>query len=130
MIQRARLNAVPALDILPLMDSLDMQDRDRLRVLQACQAAPERAIVILHGTDTMTDTAQVLATAALNKTIVLTGAMIPYEIRQSDALYNLGFACASAQLLPNGIYIAMNGAVFTAGKVRKNRDTGMFEHLD
>lgn len=130
MIQRARLRATPELTLLPPMDSLDMQDADRQRVLQVCQAAPERVIVILHGTDTMTDTAQRLTEAQLGKTIVLTGAMIPYEIRQSDALYNLGFACASAQLLPNGIYIAMNGEVFNADKVRKNRDSGMFERID
>jgi len=130
MIQRARLRAVPALEILPLMDSLDMQDIDRERVMQACQAAPEPVIVVLHGTDTMAESAQVLADATLDKTIILTGAMIPYEIRQSDALYNLGFACACAQFLPHGVYIAMNGEVFDAHRVCKNRITGTFEHID
>ena len=82
-------------------------------MLGACQAAQEKAIVIVHGTDTMRDTAQVLGAALSDKTIVFTGAMIPYEIADSDALFNFGFACGVAQTLPPGVYVAMNGKVFT-----------------
>ncbi len=82
---------------------------------------------MIHGTDTMTQTARVLGVAQLAKTIVLTGAMIPYAIQGSDALFNLGFACAAAQLLPPGVYIAMNGQIFTWDNVHKNTQTGVFE---
>ena len=89
---RTRMTIPVELEQLPLLDSLDMQDADRQRVLASCRAASEKAIVIIHGTDTMRETAGVLGEAALGKTIVLTGAMIPYEIANSDALFNLGFA--------------------------------------
>jgi L-asparaginase len=117
------------LEILPLLDSLDMQDADRARVLASCSAAPEAAIVIVHGTDTMKDTAAVLGAVALGKTIVLTGAMIPYAIANSDALFNLGFATAAAQTLPPGVYVAMNGQVFSWDNVTKNRAAGVFQPL-
>ena len=126
-IARARLTLPVAVEELPLMDSLDMQDADRLRILQACESASEAAIVIIHGTDTMAHTAAVLGNAALSKTIVLTGAMIPYEIAQSDALFNLGFACGVAQILPPGVYVAMNGRCFDWHRVQKNRAAGVFE---
>ena len=126
-LRRARLAHMPALECLPLLDSLDMQDADRQRVLAACRAAGETAIVIIHGTDTMPETAAVLGPAALAKTIILTGAMIPYEIADSDAMFNIGFACGIAQTLPHGVYVAMNGKVFSWNKVRKNRAAGMFE---
>jgi L-asparaginase len=111
------------------LDSLDMRDADRQHVLAACERACEENIVVIHGTDTMSDTAALLGKAGLAKTIVLTGAMIPYEIAQSDALFNFGFACACAQTLPHGVYIAMNAQVFPWEKVRKNRATGIFEPL-
>ena len=117
------------LEELPLLDSLDMQDADRARVLAACRAAPEQSIVVVHGTDTMRETAAVLGAAALEQTVVLTGAMIPYEIANSDALFNLGFATAAAQTLPAGVYVAMNGKVFTWDKVTKNRAAGVFQAL-
>ena len=126
-IKRSRMTIPVALDILPLLDSLDMQDADRARILAACQAAPEQAIVIVHGTDTMPETAAVLGAANLNKTIVLTGAMIPYAIANSDALFNLGLACGVAQTLAPGVYVAMNGQVFTWNNVTKNRAAGVFE---
>ena len=126
-IKRSRMTIPVALDVLPLLDSLDMQDADRARILATCQGAPERAIVIVHGTDTMPETAAVLGAAALDKTIVLTGAMIPYEIANSDALFNLGLACGVAQTLPAGVYVAMNGQVFTWNNVTKNRAAGVFE---
>jgi L-asparaginase len=85
--------------------------------------------VIIHGTDTMRETAAVLGAAALDKTIVVTGAMIPYAIANSDALFNFGFACGVAQALPPGVYVAMNGKIFAWDKVEKNRAAGVFEPL-
>ncbi|AMP02372.1 asparaginase family protein [Collimonas arenae] len=128
-IQRARITVDIALEELPLLDSLDMQDIDRRRVLASCSHASEQAIVIIHGTDTMRDTAAVLGAAALDKTIVVTGAMIPYSIDNSDALFNFGFACGVAQVLPPGVYVAMNGKIFAWDKVEKNRAAGVFEPL-
>ncbi|GGX74810.1 asparaginase [Massilia dura] len=128
-IARARITAPVELELLPLLDSLDMGDADRERVLTACQAAPERAIVIVHGTDTMKETAAVLGPAVLDKTIVFTGAMIPYEIDNSDALFNLGFACGVAQALPPGVYVAMNGRIFAWDNVQKNRAAGVFQPM-
>jgi L-asparaginase len=126
-IARARITVPVELELLPLLDSLDMQDADRQRVLASCTAAPERAIVIVHGTDTMKETAAVLGPAALDKTIVFTGAMIPYEIDNSDAFFNMGFACGVAQVLPAGVYVAMNGRIFAWDNVQKNRAAGVFQ---
>jgi L-asparaginase len=126
---RTRMTVRVELEQLPLLDSLDMMDADRQRVLASCRVAAEPAIVIIHGTDTMRETAGVLGPAALGKTIVLTGAMIPYEIANSDALFNLGFASGVAQVLPPGVYVAMNGQVFAWDKVTKNRAAGVFEPL-
>lgn len=125
-LKRARLTLPVSLDADHLMDSLDMTDVDRQRILQSCQQAGEKAIVIIHGTDTMRETAEVLGAAKLDKVIVFTGAMIPYEIANSDALFNLGFACGVAQLLPVGVYVAMNGQVFAWDNVQKNRSAGVF----
>jgi len=123
---RARITLPAELEVVALLDSLDMEDADRHNVLLACQRAAESAIVIIHGTDTMRETAHVLGKAALAKTIVLTGAMIPYEIANSDALFNFGFACGIAQALPHGVYIAMNGQIFNWDNVKKNRTAGVF----
>ncbi|QGZ40189.1 L-asparaginase [Pseudoduganella flava] len=128
-IARARITTPVELELLPLLDSLDMQDADRQRVLASCTAAPERAIVIVHGTDTMKETAAVLGPAALDKTIVFTGAMIPYEIDNSDAFFNMGFACGVAQVLPAGVYVAMNGRIFAWDNVQKNRAAGVFQPM-
>ena len=128
-IKRSRMTVPVELEVLPLLDSLDMGNADRQRVLASCQAATEQAIVIVHGTDTMRDTAAVLGNATPGKTIVLTGAMIPYEIANSDALFNLGFACGVAQALPAGVYVAMNGQVFPWNNVTKNRSEGVFQQL-
>lgn len=128
-IERARITAAVVLEQLPLLDSLDMLDDDRARVLASCSAASETAIVIVHGTDTIRETAAVLGPAALGKTIILTGAMIPYEIANSDALFNLGFACGVAQVLPAGVYVAMNGQIFAWDNVQKNRSAGVFQPL-
>lgn len=126
-IERARITIPTVLEQLPLMDSLDMQDADRQRIANACAEAQERRLVIIHGTDTMRETAEVLARAALARTIVITGAMIPYEIADSDAFFNFGFAFGVAQTLPEGVYVAMNGQVFEWNKVQKNRKAGIFE---
>jgi L-asparaginase len=126
-IARARITVPIALEQLPLLDSLDMQDADRQRIAASCANAAEAGIVIIHGTDTMRETAEVLGAARLPKTIVLTGAMIPYEIANSDALFNFGFACGVAQALPHGVYIAMNAQIFAWDNVQKNRVAGVFE---
>ncbi|QJE00172.1 asparaginase [Massilia forsythiae] len=127
-IKRSRMTVPVELETLPLLDSLEMQDADRQRVLASVQAAPESAIVIVHGTDTMRETAEVLgAAAASGKTIVFTGAMIPYAIANSDALFNFGFACGVAQVLPAGVYVAMNGKIFSWDNVSKNRAAGVFQ---
>ena len=128
-IARTRMTIPVELEVLPLPDSLDMKDEDRQRVLASCRAATEKAIVIVHGTDTMKETAEVLGSAGLSQAIVLTGAMIPYEIANSDALFNLGFATGVAQVLPVGVYVAMNGQVFAWNNVTKNRAAGVFQPL-
>ncbi len=112
---------------LMLIDSLEMTDTDRNIIVESCKRADEDKIVITHGTDTMTQTAEVLAQTIKNKTIVITGAMIPYKFGSSDGLFNLGSALAFAQTLPQGIYIAMNGRYFHWDNCRKNRQTGFFE---
>ncbi|HUG43271.1 MAG TPA: asparaginase domain-containing protein [Acidobacteriota bacterium] len=112
-----------------MIDSLEMTESDRRLILQNCLQVPEKRIVITHGTDTMVETAGVLAAGVDDKTIVLTGAMIPYAFGSSDGLFNLGSALSFAQVLPSGIYIAMNGQYFHWDQVRKNTDTGAFEPL-
>ena len=114
---------------LMLIDSLDMTDSDRSLILEHCKSADEDHIVVTHGTDTMTMTAKVLAEAKLEKTIVLTGAMIPYKFGSSDGLFNVGGALAYAQALPNGVYVAMNGRYFNWDEVQKNKTTGVFEEI-
>jgi L-asparaginase len=115
---------------LMMIDSLEMTAADRALIVEQCRAASEPRIVITHGTDTMVETAQVLAAAlppATGKTIVLTGAMIPYAFGSSDGLFNLGSALSFVQVLPPGVYIAMNGRYFPWDRVLKNRDSGVFE---
>jgi L-asparaginase len=110
-----------------LIDSLDMLTANRLSILESCRRAPEELIVITHGTDTMVETAAVLGAAALQKTIVLTGAMVPYIFSNSDAVFNLGCAIIAVQREVPGVYIAMNGRVFPWDNVRKNRELAVFE---
>ena len=114
---------------LMLIDSLDMTDADRARIVEACRTSRADRIVITHGTDTMDLTARALGQAGLAKTIVLTGAMIPYTFGSSDGLFNLGSALAFAQCLPPGTYVAMNGRFFQWDNVRKNRELGFFEEI-
>ncbi len=114
---------------LMLIDSLDMTDEHRQEMLRQCRSTKADRIVITHGTDTMEVTARVLGQAIKNKTIVLTGAMVPYKFGSSDGLFNLGSALAFVQALPRGVYIAMNGRCFKWDNVKKNRKTGVFEDI-
>ncbi len=116
-------------ETLMMIDSLDMTDENRNTILEACKKTNEERIVITHGTDTMPETAQVLGGGITGKTIVLTGAMVPYKFGSSDGLFNLGSALTFAQMLPHGVYIAMNGKYFSWDNVRKNKTTGTFETL-
>lgn len=126
-LRRGRSNVPLSIEVLMLKDSLDLTDDDRGRIVAAARASAEARIVITHGTDTMVDSARTLAQAHLDKTIVLTGAMIPYVFGSSDGLFNLGSALSFAQVLPAGVYVAMNGRVFPWDQVRKNRERGIFE---
>lgn len=119
------VNVRPEVQI--LKDSLDMDREDRMRVARACEQANEHQIIVTHGTDTMTETAKVVAGIVHDKTIVFTGAMIPFSVNGSDALFNLGGALTAVQCMSAGVYVVMNGRVFTADTVRKNRNTGVFE---
>jgi L-asparaginase len=114
---------------LMMIDSLEMTDEDRRIILEQCQHASEDRIVITHGTDTMEQTARLLGPEIKNKTVVLTGALIPYKFGSSDGLFNLGSALAFVQTLPAGVYIAMNGRYFHWNNVRKNKQTGQFEEM-
>lgn len=114
---------------LMLVDSLEMTEADRTIIVESCKRAEENRIVITHGTDTMTQTAKRLAEEVKDKTIVITGAMIPYKFGSSDGLFNLGSALAFAQTLPSGVYVAMNGRYFTWDNVKKNKKTGFFEEM-
>lgn len=114
---------------LMMVDSLEMTDQDRDLIVHQCNNCEENKIVITHGTDTMSETAKVLAQKVIDKTIVLTGAMIPIKFGSSDGLFNLGSALAFAQTLPPGVYVAMNGRYFNWDNVRKNRQTGVFEEV-
>ena len=129
MLRLARCRVEVSVRTLMMIDSLDMTDADRRLVVESCRAAPEARLVVTHGTDTMAETARALEAAALPKTVVLTGAMIPYAFGSSDGLFNLGSALSFAQVLPAGVYVAMNGRVFAADRVRKNRETGIFEEI-
>ena len=114
---------------LMMMDSLEMTNEHRRHISEYCRKAKEKNIIITHGTDTMAETAKYLAKELTNKTIVLTGAMVPYKFGSSDGLFNLGCALAFVQTLSPGVYVAMNGKYFHAGKVRKNKQKGIFENI-
>ena len=114
---------------LMMIDSLDMSDSDRETIAQNCLKTHEEKIIITHGTDTMVETARVLAEKVKGKTIVIVGAMVPYKFGSSDGLFNLGSAFAFVQTLPAGVYIAMNGRYFKWDNVRKNKKIGEFEEI-
>ncbi len=125
---RSRLPVV--VETLMLKDSLEMTEADRAQILEACRSAPEERIVITHGTDTMELTARTVGAAGLSKTIVLTGAMVPYTFGSSDGQFNLGSALAFAQALALGTDVAMNGRCLRWDDVRKNRSSGVFEERE
>ena len=112
-----------------MIDSLEMTEADRALIVQNCLQSDENRIVITHGTDTMTETAAAISQAVSGKTVVLTGAMIPYAFGSSDGLFNLGSALSFVQVLPPGVYISMNGKCFPWDRVRKNRERGEFEEI-
>ena len=130
MLKLGRCKTEVEIRTLMMIDSLNMTAGDRELITRQCQGAQEDKIVITHGTDTMADTAKILAESIKSKTIVITGAMIPYKFGSSDGLFNLGSALAFVQTLPNGVYIAMNGRYFNWNNVRKNKQTGQFEELN
>ncbi len=129
MLVQGNCTAVISTRVLMQKDSLEMNDQDRAHILQACTETSSQCIVITHGTDTMTATAQVLDSCPelQHKTIVLTGAMRPHRLGRSDALFNLGAALMAVQLAEKGVWIAMNGQLFPAAQVKKNRQLGRFE---
>jgi L-asparaginase len=127
MLRLGRSRVDVAVRTLMMIDSLEMTEADRELIVRTCQQCDESCIVITHGTDTMVETAAALAHGVPGKTVVLTGAMIPYAFGSSDGLFNLGSALSLVQVLQPGIYIAMNGRHFQWNEVRKNRETGVFE---
>lgn len=123
-------NLVPVeIRTLMMVDSLEMTEEDRNLIAEHCRKSKENRIIITHGTDTMADTARILASKVTDKTIVITGAMIPYKFGSSDGLFNLGSALAFVQTLPPGVYVVMNGRYFHANNVKKNKETGEFEEV-
>lgn len=129
MIAQGKCRAEIALEVLMKKDSLLMTGQDREIIVERCADCDEDQIVITHGTDTMTETAKALGRTIKDKTIVLLGAMIPFNQENSDALFNLGSAIIAVQTLPHGVYIAMNGKIFTWENVRKNKDKMEFETM-
>ena len=129
MLRRGRSRIDVGVQTLLMIDSLEMTDADREAIVEACRGCAEDRIVVTHGTDTMAETARTLLAAGLGKTVVLTGAMIPYAFGSSDGLFNLGSALSFAQALPPGVYVAMNGRIFAGDRVRKNRESGVFEEI-
>jgi L-asparaginase len=127
MLRRARCTLDVEIRTLMMIDSLDMNDADRELLLKSCAESDDERIVVTHGTDTMEVTARFLGPRLAGKTVVLTGALVPYTFGSSDGLFNLGTAIAFAQSLPSGVYVAMNGRCFRWDSVRKNRGTGHFE---
>jgi len=129
LLEKGRCKVPVEIRTLMMVDSLAMTDEDRDLIAHQCNQCEEKHIVITHGTDTMSETAKVLAEKIKDKTIVLTGAMIPIKFGSSDGLFNLGSALAFVQTLPAGVYVAMNGRYFTWDNVKKNKVTGIFEEM-
>ncbi len=127
LLEQANLSAAPTVTVLPLMDSLDMTDRDRQTIFDRVKNSSVDKIILIHGTDTMAQTAQNMLGKIKGKTIVFTGAMVPARIVQSDAFFNLGFALCAVQLANPGVYIAMNGQLLPADTATKNKAKGIFE---
>ncbi len=129
LLEKGRSKVPVEIRTLMMVDSLEMTDEDRELIAHQCNQCEETKIVITHGTDTMSETAKLLAQRIKNKTVILTGAMIPIKFGSSDGLFNLGSALAFAQTLPNGVYVAMNGRYFNWDNVRKNKQSGVFEEM-
>jgi len=129
MLKLGRSHLEVVIERLMMIDSLQMTEADRELILSRCREVPEERIVITHGTDTMSETAAVLGAGLSGKTVVLTGAMVPYTFGSSDGIFNLGTALAFAQTLAPGVYVAMNGRYFPWNSVRKNRSKGVFESV-
>jgi len=129
MLKLGRCTVDVSIETLLMIDSLEMNNEHRELICKKCNEAEEQQIIITHGTDTMPETASYLFEKIRNKTVVLTGAMIPYKFGSSDGLFNLGSALSFVQTLSNGVYVAMNGKYFYANKVRKNKKTGLFESI-
>ncbi len=129
LLELGRCNLQVDIETLMMIDSLEMSDSERNYIVQKCKKDKKTKIVITHGTDTMVETASLIADAKLDKTIILTGAMIPVKFGSSDGLFNLGSALSFAQALPPGVYIAMNGQIFDWNNVRKNKKIGIFEEM-
>jgi L-asparaginase len=129
MLKLGRCKVPVEIRTLMLVDSLEMTDADRQIIVEQCRKCKEDRIVITHGTDTMEETARVLGKSITGKTVILTGAMVPYKFGSSDGLFNLGSALAFAETLEHGVYIAMNGRCFMWDNVKKNKKTGEFEEL-
>lgn len=127
MLRLGRSNLKLDISTLMMIDSLDMNDEHRRLIAKVCLETSQDRIVITHGTDTMAITAKYLSDTIKEKTIVLTGAMVPYKFGSSDGLFNLGSSLAFVQTLPHGVYVAMNGKYFEGNNVRKNKSTGEFE---
>jgi L-asparaginase len=129
MLRLGRCHVDVSVRTLMMIDSLAMSDADRAIIVHNCRTCDESRIVVTHGTDTMVETAAALAAGVPGKTIVLTGAMVPYAFGSSDGLFNLGSALSFVQVLPAGVYVAMNGRHFAWDRVRKNKATGVFEQV-
>ncbi|MFA6489965.1 MAG: asparaginase domain-containing protein [Candidatus Micrarchaeia archaeon] len=126
-LRQARITCDYSTLALFLKDSKFITAKDRELIAKSCRNCKEKRILITHGSITMAATAKFLAKKKTGKTIVLTGAITPFTKRRSDSLFNIGFAFAAAQLLPQGVYVAMNGRVFAANNVKKNLRTQVFE---
>ena len=130
MVKRSRVEVDLTLEEIMLLDSLDMVDKERDIIVDSCMSCEEDFILITHGTDTMCDTARLIGESDIDKTIVLFGAMVPYAVSNSDALFNFGCALGSLQLLESGVYVAMNGRVLPWDDVEKNRALGVFQYIE
>lgn len=130
MLERGRCTIDTNVKTIMMMDSLKMTNEDRLLILNQCKESETDKIIITHGTDTIVETAHFLAKENLEKTIILTGAMVPYAFgNSSDGFFNLGSALAFVQTLPQGVFVVMNGRYFNFDGVKKNRQTGNFEEI-
>ena len=129
-VNRSRVEVDLTLEEIMLLDSLDMVDKERDLIVDSCMRCEEDFILITHGTDTMCDTARLIGESDIDKTIVLFGAMVPYAVSNSDALFNFGCALGSLQLLESGVYVAMNGRVLPWDDVEKNRALGVFQYIE